>query len=72
MDMTTTRARARRARRRANYRLMRTITTLGITLTVLVLVGPDWVGHALLSVGVIGLLAINLKGIAYLLKDDVR
>lgn len=67
MAMTTTRA---RARRRANYRLMRTITTLGIMLTMLVLVGPDWVARALLSVGVIGLLAINLYGIAYLLSDD--
>jgi len=67
MATTTTRA---HARRRANYRLMRTITALGITLTTLVLVGPDWVARALLSVGVIGLLAINLKGIAYLLSDD--
>jgi hypothetical protein len=49
---------------------MRTITTLGIMLTMLVLVGPDWVARALLSVGVIGLLAINLYGIAYLLSDD--
>lgn len=59
------------SRHRADLRLIRFATTLSIVLTVSTILAPSWTFHTITSVAVIGLLAICLKGIAWLLKDGM-
>jgi hypothetical protein len=59
------------SRHRADLRLIRFATTLSIVLTALTILAPAATFHAITSIAVIGLLAICLKGIAWLLKDGM-
>jgi uncharacterized membrane protein len=71
MHQNKNRRSAQAARRRADLRLIRFATTLSVVLTVSTILAPSWTFHTITSVAVVGLLAICLKGIAWLLKDGV-
>jgi hypothetical protein len=69
MEQTKNRKSAPAARRRADLRLIRSIILLVAVLTGVNIITDGFVTRAILDVGVIGLLAIALYGIAWLLRD---